>query len=61
MIEYHDRPGNVRQLRDVVKRAAALRALAFVNGNIVKAADLLGISWSTLYDLMNRLAIRADR
>ncbi|MFN0305461.1 MAG: helix-turn-helix domain-containing protein, partial [Burkholderiales bacterium] len=27
------------------------------NGNLSKAADLLGISRPTIYDLMNRLAV----
>lgn len=101
-IERYDWPGNVRQLLNVVKRAAIMadgsrvgredlglpgeevvepteelfdlrtvraaaergavvRALARANDNIVKAAELLGVSRPTLYDLMNRLTIRADR
>jgi two-component system, NtrC family, response regulator len=48
-------------VRDAAERSAVVRALAHANGNIVKAADLLGVSRPTLYDLMNRLAIRADR
>ena len=52
---------DLRAVRDAAERAALVRALAHANGNIVKAAELLGISRPTLYDLMNRLAIRADR
>ena len=52
---------DLRTVRDAAERAALVRALAHANGNIVKAAELLGISRPTLYDLMNRLAIRADR
>ena len=52
---------DLRSVRDAAERAAVVRALAHANGNIVKASDLLGISRPTLYDLMNRLAIRADR
>ena len=52
---------DLRTVRDTAERAALVRALAHANGNIVKAAELLGISRPTLYDLMNRLAIRADR
>jgi two-component system NtrC family response regulator len=52
---------DLRTVRDAAERAAVVRALAHANGNIVKASDLLGISRPTLYDLMNRLAIRTDR
>jgi two-component system, NtrC family, response regulator len=52
---------DLRSVRDAAERAAVVRALAHANGNIVKAADLLGVSRPTLYDLMNRLTIRADR
>ena len=52
---------DLRTVRDAAERAAVVRALAHANGNIVKASELLGISRPTLYDLMNRLAIRADR
>lgn len=52
---------DLRAVRDAAERSAVVRALAHANGNIVKTADLLGVSRPTLYDLMNRLAIRADR
>ena len=52
---------DLRTVRDAAERAAVVRALAHANGNIDKASVLLGISRPTLYDLMNRLAIRADR
>ena len=52
---------DLRTVRDAAERAAVVRALAHANGNIVKASELLGISRPTLYDLMSRLAIRADR
>ena len=35
-----------------------MRALARVNGNLSKAADLLGVSRPTLYDLLNRFGLR---
>ena len=100
-IERHEWPGNVRQLQNVVKRAAIMAegqrvtaedlglpavgndpgpdvldlrlvreraersavvtALARSNGNIVRAAELLAVSRPTLYDLMNRLGLRAER
>jgi len=34
------------------------RALARANGHLSKAADLLGISRPTLYDLLNRFGLR---
>ena len=52
---------DLRTVRDAAERAAVVRALAHADANIAKAADLLGVSRPTLYDLMNRLAIRAER
>ena len=50
---------DLRTIRDAAERQAILTALARVNGNIVKASDLLGVSRPTLYDMMKRLSIRA--
>ena len=49
---------NLRQIRDEAERKAVVRALARVDGNMVKASELLGVSRPTLYDLMNRHAIK---
>ncbi len=47
-------PINLRQVRDKAEYDALMKALARVDGNVVKAAELLGVSRPTIYDLMNR-------
>jgi two-component system NtrC family response regulator len=49
---------NLRQVRDDAERAAVVKVLGRVNGNIVKAAEVLGVSRPTLYDLMHRLGLK---
>ena len=49
---------DLRLARENAERQAVLTALARANGNMMKAAELLGVSRPTLYDLMNRLAIK---
>jgi two-component system NtrC family response regulator len=53
-----EQPINLRQIRDDAEHKAVVKALARVDGNIAKAAELLGVSRPTLYDLMNRHAIK---
>ena len=53
-----DVPLNLREARDSAERREVVRALARVNGNLSKAADLLGVSRPTLYDLLNRFGLR---
>ena len=52
---------DLRTIRERAEREAIVTALARTNENVVKAAELLGVSRPTLYDLMNRLSIRLDR
>ena len=49
---------NLRQARDAAEYRVMVRALARSDGNIVKAAELLGVSRPTLYDLMNHHGIK---
>jgi two-component system NtrC family response regulator len=53
-----DMPLNLREARDGAERREVSRALARANGNLSKAADLLGVSRPTLYDLLNRFGLR---
>ncbi len=49
---------NLRQVRDDAERQAIIRALHWFNGNVTQAADILGISRPTLYDLINKYDLR---
>ena len=49
---------DLRTVRDAAEQRAVIAALARSNGNVAKAADLLGISRPTLYDLMHRLGLK---
>ena len=49
---------DLRSVRDIAERNAIVIALGRANANVAKAAELLGVSRPTLYDLMNRLNIK---
>ena len=49
---------DLRVIRDDADKRAIIAALGRVNGSMVKAAELLGVSRPTLYDLMHRLGLK---
>ena len=49
----------LREVRQRAEAVAVREALAFTGGNISRAAELLGVTRPTLYDLMERIARRA--
>jgi len=49
---------NLRQIREAAEYKVMIKALARADGNIVKAAELLGVSRPTLYDLMNHHGLK---
>ena len=53
-----DKSLDLRAVRDEAEKRAILAAMGRVNGNMVKAAELLGVSRPTLYDLMHRLGLK---
>lgn len=50
---------DLRTIREEAERKAILTALGRSNGNVVRTAELLGISRPTLYDLMHKLGLKA--
>ena len=49
---------NLRQVREEAEKHAVIRVLGRSNGNLSKAAELLGVSRPTLYDLMHRFGLK---
>ena len=53
-----DRSLDLRVIREAAEQRAVLAALARTDGTVAKAAELLGVSRPTLYDLMHRLGLK---
>jgi two-component system NtrC family response regulator len=53
-----ERAFDLRMVRDEAEKRTVIAALARVNGNVLKAAELLGVSRPTLYDLMHRVGLK---
>jgi len=53
-----DEPLNLRRVRDEAERRAVIKALARCNRNVAHAAEMLGVSRPTLYDLMGRFGLK---
>lgn len=51
-------PLNLRQARENAERQAVSRALAQSKGSVAQAAELLGITRPTLYDLMAKIGLK---
>ena len=51
---------NLREVRQIAESKAIRVALTKSYGNISKAAELLGITRPTLYDLLNKYGLSAD-
>lgn len=49
---------DLRAVREAAERQAVLAALSRADSNVARAAELLGVSRPTLYDLIRRLAIQ---
>jgi two-component system NtrC family response regulator len=49
---------DLRRVREAAERQAVLKAIARTDANILRAAELLGVSRPTLYDLLERLNIK---
>ncbi|MCB1931586.1 MAG: PEP-CTERM-box response regulator transcription factor [Candidatus Accumulibacter sp.] len=49
---------DLRHARDDAERRVIIAALARADGNVVRAADLIGVSRPTLYDLMHRFGLK---
>ena len=49
---------DLRQVREEAEKRVIIMALGRADGNVLKAADMLGVSRPTLYDLMHRFGLK---
>ncbi len=49
---------NLREIRDQAERQAVVRALGHVGGKVSQAAELLGVSRPTMYDLLKKFNLK---
>ncbi len=49
---------NLRAVRDEAERRALVRVLGISDSNLSRAAELLGVSRPTLYDLMHKFGLK---
>ncbi|GHU29394.1 sigma-54-dependent Fis family transcriptional regulator [Betaproteobacteria bacterium] len=49
---------DLRQAREVAEKRVIIAALGRADGNVLRAAEMLGLSRPTLYDLMHRYGLR---
>jgi two-component system NtrC family response regulator len=49
---------NLREIREQAERQTVMRALSHSDGKVTKAADLLGISRPTMYDLIRKFNVK---
>lgn len=52
---------NLREVREAAERATVQRAMSLFNGNISQAAEALGVSRPTFYDLMNKYGLKSGQ
>lgn len=52
-------PLNLKQVRDEADRQTIMRAVNMVDGNLSKAAEVLGVTRPTLYNLLDKYNLRA--
>jgi len=50
----------LREIREKIECEALVKALARVDGNVAKAAELLGVTRPTLYDLISRYGLKGN-
>ncbi|WP_440997087.1 PEP-CTERM-box response regulator transcription factor [Arhodomonas sp. SL1] len=53
-------PLRLREAREAAERNSVARALGLANGNIMRAAEMLGVSRPTVYALLNKFGMKAD-